>query len=91
MKRPVTVLAAVAITVAMFSGTASAGGDNPKRGTGWHGWMGRGRMLSGMGHEGMQIFKKHGHTGECSDGRVFVMPVESAADIRTGQGGDAAL
>lgn len=31
------------------------------------------------------------HTGEIGDGRIFVMPVEDAVRIRTGERGDIAL
>lgn len=39
----------------------------------------------------VDVIKKHGHTGERGDGRVFVMPVELAANIRTGEEGENAL
>ena len=31
------------------------------------------------------------HTGEIGDGRIFVIPVEDAVRIRTGERGDIAL
>ncbi len=39
----------------------------------------------------VDVIKEHGHTGERGDGRVFVMPVEQAANIRTGEEGENAL
>jgi len=39
----------------------------------------------------MQVIKEHGHTGERGDGRVFITNVEDAANITTGQEGEAAL
>ena len=39
----------------------------------------------------VDVIKKHGHTGERGDGRIFVFPVELAANIRTGEEGDEAL
>jgi len=39
----------------------------------------------------VDVIKEHGHTGERGDGRVFVMPVELAANIRTGKEGEDAL
>ena len=34
---------------------------------------------------------KAAHTGEIGDGRIFVIPVEDAIRIRTGERGDIAL
>ena len=39
----------------------------------------------------IDVIKQHGHTGERGDGRVFVTPVDLAANIRTGEEGDDAL
>jgi len=39
----------------------------------------------------VDVIKQHGHTGERGDGRVFVMPVELAANINTGEEGEDAL
>ncbi len=39
----------------------------------------------------VDVIKKHGYTGERGDGRVFVLPVELAANIRTGEEGKEAL
>jgi nitrogen regulatory protein P-II 1 len=35
--------------------------------------------------------QKAAHTGEIGDGRIFVIPVENAVRIRTGEEGDIAL
>jgi nitrogen regulatory protein P-II 1 len=37
------------------------------------------------------IHAKAAHTGEIGDGRIFVIPVEDAIRIRTGERGDIAL
>src|SRR6185503_9584653 len=34
---------------------------------------------------------KHARTGEVGDGKIFVLPVEEAIRIRTGEGGDDVL
>jgi nitrogen regulatory protein PII len=34
---------------------------------------------------------KHARTGEVGDGKIFVLPVEEAIRIRTGEGGEAVL
>ena len=41
--------------------------------------------------EFMHTIKEYGHTGERGDGRVFITNVEHAANITTGQEGEAAL
>jgi nitrogen regulatory protein P-II 1 len=38
-----------------------------------------------------RIIESNGRLGESGDGRIFVAPVESAVDIRTGRRGDDAL
>ena len=39
----------------------------------------------------VQAILKSAHTGEIGDGRIFVMPIEDAIRIRTGERGDIAL
>ena len=39
----------------------------------------------------VQAICKAAHTGEIGDGRIFVIPVEDAVRIRTGERGDIAL
>jgi nitrogen regulatory protein P-II 1 len=39
----------------------------------------------------VQAVVKAAHTGEIGDGRIFVIPVENAVRIRTGEQGDIAL
>ena len=39
----------------------------------------------------IQAILKAAHTGEIGDGRIFVIPVEEAVRIRTGERGDIAL
>ena len=39
----------------------------------------------------IQAICKAAHTGEIGDGRIFVIPVEDAIRIRTGERGDIAL
>ncbi len=39
----------------------------------------------------IQAITKAAHTGEIGDGRIFVIPVENAVRIRTGEKGDIAL
>jgi nitrogen regulatory protein P-II 1 len=34
---------------------------------------------------------KHARTGEAGDGKIFVLPVEEAIRIRTGEGGEEVL
>lgn len=39
----------------------------------------------------MQAILKSAYTGEIGDGRIFVIPIEDAVRIRTGERGDIAL
>lgn len=39
----------------------------------------------------LEIIRRHGHTGEKGDGRIFVTPVEQGVNIRTGARGEDAL
>ena len=39
----------------------------------------------------VQAILKSAHTGEIGDGRIFVIPIEDAIRIRTGERGDIAL
>ncbi|MBR1688388.1 MAG: P-II family nitrogen regulator [Prevotella sp.] len=39
----------------------------------------------------VQAVQQAAHTGEIGDGRIFVIPVENAVRIRTGEQGDIAL
>ena len=39
----------------------------------------------------VQTILKSAHTGEIGDGRIFVIPIEDAIRIRTGERGDIAL
>lgn len=39
----------------------------------------------------IQAITQAAHTGEIGDGRIFVIPVENAVRIRTGEKGDIAL
>ena len=39
----------------------------------------------------IQAILKSAHTGEIGDGRIFVIPIEDAIRIRTGERGDIAL
>ena len=41
--------------------------------------------------ESIQAVMKAAYTGEIGDGRIFVIPVEDAIRIRTGERGDIAL
>jgi nitrogen regulatory protein PII len=38
-----------------------------------------------------EVILKHARTGEVGDGKIFVLPVEEAIRIRTGEGGDEVL
>jgi nitrogen regulatory protein P-II 1 len=37
------------------------------------------------------VIRKVAHTGEVGDGKIFVLPIEDALRIRTGESGDGAL
>ncbi len=39
----------------------------------------------------VETIVKHARTGEAGDGKIFVLPVEEAIRIRTGEGGEAVL
>jgi len=39
----------------------------------------------------IETILKHARTGEVGDGKIFVLPVEEAIRIRTGEGGDEVL
>jgi nitrogen regulatory protein PII len=39
----------------------------------------------------VETILKHARTGEVGDGKIFVLPVEEAIRIRTGEGGEAVL
>jgi len=39
----------------------------------------------------VETILKHARTGEVGDGKIFVLPVESAVRIRTGEDGEAVL
>jgi nitrogen regulatory protein PII len=38
-----------------------------------------------------EVILKHARTGDVGDGKIFVLPVEDAIRIRTGEGGEAVL
>lgn len=39
----------------------------------------------------IKIIQQYAHTGRHGDGKIFVLPVESAVRVRTGEVGDAAI
>ncbi len=39
----------------------------------------------------VEAILKHARTGEVGDGKIFVLPVEEAVRIRTGEGGETVL
>jgi len=39
----------------------------------------------------VEAILRHGRSGEIGDGKIFVLPVEEAIRIRTGEGGAAVL
>ena len=39
----------------------------------------------------IEVITKAAHTGKIGDGKIFVLPVETAVRIRTGEKGDAAV
>ena len=39
----------------------------------------------------VETILKHARTGEVGDGKIFVLPVEEAIRIRTGEGGEEVL
>jgi len=48
-------------------------------------------LVSIVVRETVQAIIKAAHTGEIGDGRIFVIPIEDAVRIRTGERGDIAL
>ena len=42
-------------------------------------------------HDGVEIVVRSAQTGRIGDGKVWVVPVESAVRVRTGERGEAAL
>ncbi len=38
-----------------------------------------------------EVILKHARTGQVGDGKIFILPVEEAIRIRTGEGGDLVL
>lgn len=41
--------------------------------------------------EAIKVIQEKAHTGEIGDGKIFVIPVEEAIRIRTGESGKAAI
>jgi len=41
--------------------------------------------------EAINIIREKAHTGEIGDGKIFILPVEEAVRIRTGETGDQVL
>ncbi|MEE9268751.1 MAG: P-II family nitrogen regulator [Candidatus Krumholzibacteria bacterium] len=39
----------------------------------------------------IEVIQKVAHTGQVGDGKIFVLPIEDAIRIRTGESGDSAL
>jgi nitrogen regulatory protein P-II 1 len=39
----------------------------------------------------VELILLHGKTGQVGDGKIFIIPVEEAIRVRTGESGDAAL
>ena len=44
-----------------------------------------------MVEEAIEVIQKVARTGQVGDGKIFVLPVEDAVRIRTGESGDGAL
>jgi len=44
-----------------------------------------------MAHEAVAIIQEKGRTGQIGDGKIFVLPVEEAIRIRTGESGRDAI
>jgi nitrogen regulatory protein P-II 1 len=44
-----------------------------------------------MVEEAIEVIQKVARTGQVGDGKIFVLPVEDAIRIRTGESGDGAL
>src|SRR5262245_57396566 len=41
--------------------------------------------------QAVEVITKNAHTGKIGDGKIFVMPIETAVRIRTDEQGDAAV
>ena len=48
-------------------------------------------LESEMVPDAVKIIQEKAHTGEIGDGKIFIIPVEDAIRIRTGETGNAAL
>jgi nitrogen regulatory protein PII len=48
-------------------------------------------MPSSLVPDAIKIIQEQAHTGEIGDGKIFVLPLEEAVRIRTGESGDDAL
>jgi nitrogen regulatory protein PII len=48
-------------------------------------------MASSLVPDAIKIIQERAHTGEIGDGKIFVLPLEEAVRIRTGESGDDAL
>jgi nitrogen regulatory protein PII len=44
-----------------------------------------------MADDVVEAIQKHASTGKIGDGKIFVLPLESAVRIRTGESGESAL
>src|SRR5262249_35794578 len=69
---------------ANFRGSAYAGGLLP---TGRLEWVGRDEDADAV----VRAIQRSAATGEIGDGKIFVVPVEEAVRIRTGERGEGAL
>jgi nitrogen regulatory protein P-II 1 len=65
--------------------------EPPKRGT----FLPKGKLEIVVGDSYasrvMQLIVFSAKTGKCADGKVFVIPIESAMRLRTGEQGEAAI
>ncbi len=48
-------------------------------------------MPSSLVSDAIRVIQERAHTGEIGDGKIFVLPLEEAVRIRTGETGDDAL
>lgn len=48
-------------------------------------------VVDAMVEQVIEVIQKVAHTGQVGDGKIFVLPVEDAIRIRTGESGDEAL
>ena len=48
-------------------------------------------VADAMAEKVIEVIQKVAHTGQVGDGKIFVLPVEDAIRIRTGESGDGAL